>query len=163
MSEKETAPLIPSLPPAPLSVWAHQWLCGWRFGRHLSVGRVTVGTGRGDIEEACKARAVWAPTAGTLCCGSATVAVTWYCCTLMPQRTEGVCTGAKVKEKAKQKRARTPFSACAFVLCLVCRALPVSFNTGSLCFRTHTPWALFSDINHSSIWVLVTLRFLWAL
>lgn len=69
------------------------------------------------------------------------------------------CQNKGKQERAKQKRAKTSFSACAFIFCWVYRALPVSFNTGSLCFRTHTQWALFSDINHSCIWVLVTFSY----
>lgn len=146
------------LAPCSTSVWAHQWLCGWRHGRHLSVGVGHSGDRQRDIEEACKAHSqdtvLWVSHCSC------------YMVLLYINATEnrGCVQWCQNKGEAEQKRAsQLSFSACAFVLCLVCRALPVSFNTGSLCFRTHTQWALFSDVIILPFGSLWTLRFLWAL
>ena len=98
-------PHRPPLAPDSLTVWAHQWLCGWSCGRHLSVGRVTGWAGRGDTEGACRPEVYGRPQPGHWAVGQP-LELLHVCCALMPQRTEGVCTGAKIKENRREQNRR---------------------------------------------------------
>lgn len=61
-----------------LYVRTPHWLRRWVLWEVPDVGQVTAGTGRGGAGEACGVHAVWAPTAGPLCCRSATAGAVFY-------------------------------------------------------------------------------------